>query len=110
LEHFISSRRGKRNRSPKRGRSLTRNIARSFENDAALSSSVQNRDASLPGQLTTSSARNIRETPDAHSEVMGRSFADQRTFREQGKSQKSLDRQNPPLTIGQVRELLNKNK
>ena len=84
--------------------------ARSLENDAALSSSVQNRDANLPGQLTTSSARNIRETHDAHSEVLSRSFADQRSFREQGKSQKSLDRQNPPLTIDQVRELLNKNK
>jgi hypothetical protein len=84
--------------------------ARSFENDAALSSSVQNRDANLPGQLTTSSASNIGESHDAHSEVLTRSFAGQRTFREQGKSQKSLDRQNPPLTIDQVRELLNKNK
>jgi len=84
--------------------------ARSFENDAALSSSVQNRDANLPGQITTSSARNIRETHDAHSEVLTRSFAGQRTFPEQGKSQKSLDRQNPPLTIDQVRELLNKNR
>ena len=84
--------------------------ARSFENDAALSFSVQNRDANLPGQLKTSPARNLRETHDAYSEVLGRSFVDQRTFREQGKSQKSLDRQNPPLTIDQVRELLNKNK
>ena len=69
--------------------------ARSFENDAALSFSMQNRDANLPGQLKTSPARNLRQTHDAHSEVMGRSFADQRTFREQGKSRKSLDRQNP---------------
>jgi len=30
----------------------------------------------------------------------------QHQFREQGKSQKSLDRQNPPMTIDQVRELL----
>lgn len=84
--------------------------ARSFENDVALSSSVQNRDANLPGQITTSSALDIREIHDAHSEVLTRSLAGQRTFREQGKSQKSVDRQNPPLTIDQVRELLNKNK
>jgi hypothetical protein len=37
-------------------------------------------------------------------------FADRHQFREQGKSQKSLDQQNPPMTIDQVRELLNKNK
>jgi hypothetical protein len=29
---------------------------------------------------------------------------------DEGKSQKSLNRQNEPLTIEQVRELLNKNK
>ena len=39
-----------------------------------------------------------------------RKFADQHQFSERGKSQKSFDRQNPPLTIEQVRELLNKNK
>ena len=66
-------------------------------------------EANLPGQLTTSSTRGIRAAHDAHLEFSG-TFADQRAFREEGKSQKSFDRRNPPLTIDQVRELLNKNK
>jgi len=54
--------------------------------------------------------RGIHDTYDAHSAINSRGFADQRPFQEKGKSQKSLDRRNPPLTIEQVRELLNKNK
>ncbi|MEP6603879.1 MAG: hypothetical protein ABJB69_08030 [Spartobacteria bacterium] len=37
-------------------------------------------------------------------------FSGNRPFLDKGKSQKFLDRQNPPMTIDQVRELLNKNK
>ncbi len=37
-------------------------------------------------------------------------FASSRPFLDQGKSQKALSQQNKPLTIEQVRELLNKNK
>jgi hypothetical protein len=37
-------------------------------------------------------------------------FQGSRSFLDQGKSQKSLSTQNPPMTIEQVRELLNKNK
>jgi hypothetical protein len=80
----------------------------SFQTDSRVTYST--REAILPGQLTTSSARGIRAAHDAHLEVSGRTFADERAFREEGKSQKSLDRRNPPLTIDQVRELLNKNK
>jgi hypothetical protein len=83
---------------------------RSFQSDSSVSSSVQNRAANLPGQLATSSARDIHETHDSHLKVADRNFAGERSFREQGKSQESLDRQNPPLTIDQVRKLLNKNK
>ncbi len=61
-------------------------------------------------KLTTSSARDVHSAYDARLAVSGRTFADDRTFHEDGKSQKSLSRQNPPLTIDQVRELLNKNK
>lgn len=70
---------------------------------------VRNIDAHSP--IMGSSARDVRPAYDAGLAVSGRNFVeDDRTFREQGKSQKSLNRQNPPLTIDQVRELLNKNK
>jgi hypothetical protein len=37
-------------------------------------------------------------------------YAGNRAFTEKGKSQKSLDRKNAPMTIDQVRDLLNRNK
>jgi len=64
----------------------------------------------LPEHFTALSRPDAHKALDADLEIVGHSFADQRLFRAQGKSQKSFDRQNPPLTIDQVRELLNKNK
>jgi hypothetical protein len=37
-------------------------------------------------------------------------YTGQRPFLDHGKSEKSLQRQNPPMTVEQVRELLNKNR
>lgn len=42
--------------------------------------------------------------------VKARDFSDQRPFLDRGKAEKSLNRRNPPMTVEQVRELLNKNK
>ena len=83
--------------------------SRSLTTERTISSS-QNRSASTPGPVGTSSVRDIHSAHTPHNAGTSRMFADQHQFREQGKSQKSLDRQNPPLTIDQVRELLNKNK
>ena len=58
----------------------------------------------------TQSARGPRDAPQSDKKVAGRTYAENRPFLDQGKSQKSLNRQNAPLTIDQVRELLNKNK
>jgi len=55
-------------------------------------------------------ARGTRDAPQADKKVATRTYAENRPFLEEGKSQKSLNRQNAPLTIDQVRELLNKNK
>jgi hypothetical protein len=93
-----------------RNASTTGYRAPSFQTDSSVSSSIQNRSSNLPRQAATSSAHDVQEAHDANLEVRGRGFAGEREFRERGKSQKSLDRQNPPLTIDQVRELLNKNK
>jgi len=84
----------------------------STRTDLGENSFASTRDANVPSrsQLTTSSARDVHPAYDARLAVSGRTYADERSFRDQGKSQKSLSRQNPPLTIDQVRELLNKNK
>ena len=58
----------------------------------------------------TQTARGPRNAPQSDKKVASRSYAENRPFLDQGKSQKSLNRQNAPLTIDQVRELLNKNK
>jgi hypothetical protein len=74
-------------------------------------------DSSSPKQIvnskriySTQTARSARQARDANRTVETGFFSGNRPFRGEGKSQKSLDRQNPPLTIEQVRELLNKNK
>jgi hypothetical protein len=82
----------------------------SFRADSQGNPVVETRQINVPPQLTTSPARDLHAAYDARLKVSGRSFADQRAFRDEGKSQKSLKTQNPPLTIDQVRELLNKNK
>jgi hypothetical protein len=55
-------------------------------------------------------APGARDAPQSGKKVAARAYADNRPFLDEGKAQKSLNRQNAPLTIDQVRELLNKNK
>jgi hypothetical protein len=63
-----------------------------------------------PSVYATRTARGPRDAPQSDKKVASRSYAENRPFLDQGKSQKSLNRKNAPLTIEQVRELLNKNK
>jgi hypothetical protein len=58
----------------------------------------------------TQTARGPRNAPQSDKKIASHAYAENRPFLDQGKSQKSLNRQNAPLTIDQVRELLNKNK
>jgi hypothetical protein len=58
----------------------------------------------------TQTAHGSRDAPQSDKKVTSRAYAENRPFLGQGKSQKSLNGQNAPLTIDQVRELLNKNK
>jgi hypothetical protein len=55
-------------------------------------------------------ARSVRDAPQSGKKVASRAYAGNRPFLNEGTNQKSLNRQNEPLTIEQVRELLNKNK
>jgi hypothetical protein len=52
----------------------------------------------------------LRNAPQSGKKVASRAYPGSRQFLDEGKSQKSLNQQNAPLTIDQVRELLNKNK
>jgi len=60
--------------------------------------------------FATQTARGVPDAPQSEKKVASHAYAGNRPFLDEGKSQKSLNRQNEPLTIEQVRELLNKNK
>lgn len=55
-------------------------------------------------------ASGVRDAPQSGKKVASRAYAGNRPFLDEGKSQKSLNQKNAPLTIDQVRELLNKNR
>jgi hypothetical protein len=73
-------------------------------------SGISARQAIGNSSYPTGTARGPRDAPQSDKKVASRSYAENRPFLDQGKSQKSLNRKNAPLTIEQVRELLNKNK
>ena len=55
-------------------------------------------------------ALSVRDMPGGSKKVAISEFASSRPFLDKGKSQKILSQHDTPLTIEQVRELLNKNK
>lgn len=57
-----------------------------------------------------SAAHATRIAPESDTTLAAATFAGHRPFLGRGKSQKALSAQDTPLTIEQVRELLNKNK
>lgn len=67
-----------------------------------------NAKAQTPTYATSAAPYSV-ESRDSHKKVDAGAYAGNRSFVEKGKSQKSLDRKNPPMTIDQVRDLLNKN-
>jgi hypothetical protein len=58
----------------------------------------------------TKKARGVSTNAYSAKKYATRDFAGNRPFLGQGKSQKALHAQDRPLTIDEVRELLNKNK
>lgn len=58
----------------------------------------------------TQTATGIRTAANSEKKVSSREFAENRPFLGKGQSQKALSQQSRPLTIEEVRELLNKNK
>jgi hypothetical protein len=94
-----------------RGFSTQQFNSRSFHgNHNAFENSSRQARGSSRSAYPTHTARGPRDAPQSDKKVASRAYAENRPFLDQGKSQKSLNRQNAPLTIDQVRELLNKNK
>ena len=58
----------------------------------------------------TQTVAGVRSATAAGKKASSREFAGNRPFLDKGKSQKALSQHDTPMTIDQVRELLNKNK
>jgi hypothetical protein len=83
---------------------------RSYDHLSGGNSLLAARSTSPMRAYDTPSARVSVELRDSHRTVSSSNFAGNRTFLDQGKSQKSLDHKTKPMTIDDIRELLNKNK
>jgi hypothetical protein len=81
-----------------------------FHGSRAYANSSQETLANSRVAYPIQSAPGLREASQSDKKAGSRAYAGNRPFLDQGKSQKSLNQQNAPLTIDQVRELLNKNK
>jgi hypothetical protein len=66
--------------------------------------------ANTKATYANQTARGVRDAPQSGKKVASHTYGGNRPFLDQGTNQKSLNRKNEPLTIEQVRELLNKNK
>jgi hypothetical protein len=66
--------------------------------------------ATSKATYTSQTARGVHDASQSGKKVASRGYAGNRPFLNEGTNQKSLNRHNEPLTIEQVRELLNKNK
>jgi hypothetical protein len=67
---------------------------------------TRNAQRQIPARSTT----DVHTVHDSNRIAQSGSFAGKRPFLDKGKSQKSLNQKNEPLTIDEIRELLNKNK
>ena len=76
----------------------------------AHETSSQQTFANSKAPYATQPARDVREASQSSKKVPSQAYAGNRPFLGEGTNQKSLNRKNEPLTIEQVRELLNKNK
>jgi hypothetical protein len=88
----------------------TKHSSSAFYSDKENATLLQKGTANASVNFPTSQARDVGDVHDAGKIVTGRAYPEDRSFREEGKSQKSLTRHNRPLSIDEVRELLNKNK
>jgi hypothetical protein len=70
----------------------------------------QKRLTAAPVDLSTRTRITVRHPQESSKRVTGKTYSGNRPFLERGKSQESLSQQDTPLTVEQVRELLNKNK
>ena len=84
---------------------------RTFTRAEAAANAKTNADLAYANtQFKTNESSLIRPSPDAAKKARVREYADQRPFLGKGTRQKILSQEDRPLTIDEVRELLNRSK
>ena len=96
--------------SSTRNLSTTNFDSRSFNPGNKTNAQQLSQQRAATSAYTTNSANGIAGAHDQNKAETGRAYSGNRAFDDRGKSQKSLTRKNQPMTIDEVRELLNKNK
>jgi hypothetical protein len=82
----------------------------SFQNQREMAASLPSKTVDKSDFAFETRTVEVRPAADSEKKISGNDFAGNRAFVAQGKSQKALSARKPPLTIDQVRELLNKNR
>ncbi len=90
---------------------FTKRFAALHFRDGEIAAMVQARtQLAKPANINSSRALSLRDAWGSERKVPSFRFAGARPFLDRGKSQKAISQYDTPLTIEQVRELLNRNK
>ena len=84
--------------------------SKSYRAEEPVADSLRDKTAAQFEYSESSKGARTKQAYDQNKSPKSRQYAGTRPYLEQGKSQKSLNRKNRPMTIDEVRELLNKNK
>jgi hypothetical protein len=107
---YVHQKPSSKNYSGTRDFSTTQFYSQTYRGGRTAYVSSQQTLANSKATYANQTARGVRDAPQSGKKVASRAYAGNRPFLNEGTNQKSLNRQNEPLTIEQVRELLNKNK
>ena len=107
---YLHQKPSSKNYSGTRDFSTTQFYSQTYRDGRTYDVSSQRTLANSKAAYGSQTARGVRAAPQSGKKVASRAYAGNRPFLNEGTNQKSLNRKTEPLTIEQVRELLNKNK
>ena len=107
---YVHQKPSSKNYSGTRDFSTTQFYSQTYRDGRTYDVSSQQTLANSKAAYGSQTARGVRDAPQSGKKVASRAYAGNRPFLNEGTNQKSLNRKSEPLTIEQVRELLNKNK
>ena len=107
---YVHQKPSSKNYSGTRDFSTTQFYSQTYRDGRTYDVSSQQTLANSKAAYGSQTSRGVRDAPQSGKKVASRAYAGNRPFLNEGTNQKSLNRKSEPLTIEQVRELLNKNK